>query len=511
MTTYSFPSVLRDGITLIVGLGETGVAATRWCARHGASLRVADTRQQPSGLQALKDSVDTGDIDFRLGPDALTAAVLEGVHTLVISPGLSPEDEPVRTLLQNAEQQGVDIVGEIELFARALKDLSEQGYTPKVLAVTGTNGKTTVTAMVRLFAQAGGHSVVAAGNIGPAALAALDAALDAGGLPDVWVIELSSFQLVTTRSLNATAAAVLNVSPDHIDWHGSFDAYVQAKATLLTQSGLRVINRDDAVVRDMVNDMRAANVRSFGSDMPELNGDLGLENNQAIAWLCAAQAIGADDGDSRGRARKTANPDVLERTPAQVTRLMPADAMRIRGRHNVLNAQAAMILVRALGDGWAGMLHALRDYSGEPHRMEAIRTVSGIEFINDSKGTNVGATVAALQGQERPVVLIAGGLAKGQDFTALAQAAKKQARSVVLLGQDAALIAASLDAAQVSFVVVQTMAQAVVQAFHLARPGDTVLLSPACASMDMFDSYGHRGQCFIDQVTELALDQGEVA
>ena len=511
MTTYIFPSVLRDGITLVVGLGETGAAAARWCARHGASLRIADTRHAPEGLQILTEGLDTKNVELCLGPDALTEAVLDDVHTLVLSPGLAPVSEPVQSLLRAAERKNIEILGEIELFARALNDLAKQGYDPQLLAITGTNGKTTVTAMTRQLAQASGYSAIAAGNIGPAALAALDSALDANTLPDVWVIELSSFQLATTRSLNATAAVVLNISQDHIDWHGSIDAYTQAKATLLAQARIRVINRDDGIVRGMVDDIQAQDVRSFGSDVPVFNGDLGLETNQAMAWICAAQAIEtyAPVGTVRG-ARKTAVPDTVRAT-GSCTRLMPAEAMRVRGRHNVLNAQAAMILVRSLGAGWSAMLHALRDYGGEPHRMEAVRTVAGIEFINDSKGTNVGATVAALEGLRQPTVLIAGGLAKGQDFTTLAQAAKKRVRTVLLLGQDASEIAQVLEAAGVSFQHVATMADAVEQAFRLAQTGDIVLLSPACASMDMFKSYVHRGQCFIDQVTELALDHGEVA
>ena len=510
MSGFNFPSVRRDGLTLILGLGETGVAAALWCAQHGAALRVLDTRDHPAGLDALRDQVS--DVEYRFGSDVVTVDALEGVHTVVLSPGLYPHEAPVADFLAQARELGIEVLGEIELFARALKDMSGQGYAPAVLAVTGTNGKTTVTAMARQFAQASGYSTVAAGNIGPAALAALETALDANALPDVWVIELSSFQLATTRSLNATAAVVLNVSQDHIDWHGSFDAYVQAKAALLAQAQIRIVNRDDVVVRAMVDDFRLPDVRSFGSDMPGFSGDLGIEDNQGVAWICAAQATDVHEVPSKARGqRKTATDEKAGRPAGSVARLMPADAMRVRGRHNVLNAQAAMILVRSLGAGWAAMLHALRDYTGEPHRMEVVRMVAGIEFINDSKGTNVGATVAALQGVQRSTVLIAGGLAKGQDFTALAQAARENVRSVLLLGQDAAVIAAALDVAGVPYGRVDTMAQAVEQAFRLAQPGDTVLLSPACASMDMFTSYGHRGQCFIDEVTELALDHGEVA
>jgi len=509
MTAYSFPSVQRDALILIVGLGETGVAAARWCARHGARLRIVDTRVEPRGLDALKSAIDIARVEFRLGPDALTETALEGVDMLVLSPGLSPLDEPVRALLDCARRADLDITGEIELFARALNDMATQGYAPQVLAVTGTNGKTTVTAMACRLAMASGYTAVAAGNIGPAALAALETALDADSLPDVWVIELSSFQLFTTSSLNAAAAVVLNVSPDHLDWHGSMDAYVQAKAGLFGQARIKVVNRDDPVVRGMVAMLEAPDVRSFGGDAPRYAGDLGLEPDQDIAWICAV-----DDGDphhvSPSGRRGAATPS-LQRAGGSPLRLMPAEAMRVRGGHNVLNAQAAMILVAALGAGWAPMLHALHDYRGEPHRMEFVRTTGGVDFINDSKGTNVGATVAALHGLQQTVVLIAGGLAKGQDFAALARAATGRVRSAVLLGRDAGAIAAALDTVAVPSVMADSMRDAVTKAFHAAQPGDVVLLSPACASMDMFESYGHRGRCFIDEVTELALDQGEVA
>lgn len=513
MKNYSFPSVPRDGLTLIVGLGETGVAAARWCARWGATLRVVDTRTEPAGLHDLRTALNLQDIDFRFGEDALSGDVLEGVSSLVLSPGLALTAEPVRQLLRRAHDRGVDVVGEIELFARALNDLAEQEYEPTVLAVTGTNGKTTVTAMARQLAQASGYSVRAAGNIGPAALTALEDALEVNALPDVWVIELSSFQLMTTRSLNAAAAVVLNVSPDHIDWHGSLNAYVQAKASLLSQAKIRVVNRDDTVVRALVDRLDAPDVRSFGSDEPHFGEDLGIEHDQAMTWLCAAQTVETSDrtAKSRGRRAVLASADVPAREGGSVLRLMPADALRVSGRHNALNAQAAMILVRTLGAGWAAMLHALRDYGGEPHRMEVVRTVAGVEFINDSKGTNVGATVAALEGIERPTVLIAGGLAKGQDFTALARTAKERARIVVLIGQDAPVIAAALEKFDVPFEQTDTMAHAVDRAFSLARSGDIVLLSPACASMDMFRNYVERGAQFVERVTELALDQGEVA
>ncbi|PLC48774.1 UDP-N-acetylmuramoyl-L-alanine--D-glutamate ligase [Pollutimonas subterranea] len=509
MNTMNFPSLRVDGLTLILGLGETGTAAALWCAQHGASLRVIDTRLQPGGLASLQARLDGSRVDYRLGSSVFSEEALHDVHTIVLSPGLAPSEEPVRSFLEMARQRGIDVVGEIELFARALADMSEQGYKPGVLAVTGTNGKTTVTAMARQLVQACGRRAQAAGNIGPAALQALSDALEAAQLPDVWVLELSSFQLEAIFTLAPDAAVVLNVSQDHLDWHGSMQAYAGAKARLLTMARIAIINRDDPCVVDMVSDIKAVNVRSFGRGMPELEGDLGLEESNGMAWIVAADATDFELPVPTSRRKKPATEPV--RGAGRAARLMPVDALRVRGQHNALNALAALALVRSLGLGWAAMLHALRDYHGEPHRTQFLRTIGGVDFVNDSKGTNVGATVAALDGMGGKVVLIAGGLGKGQDFTPLARAVRAHARAVVLIGQDAPRIERVLADAQVPVECTASLAQAVSRSLELAQPGDTVLLSPACASMDMFQDYGHRGRCFIEEVNELALSRGEVA
>ena len=509
MKTMSFPSVRKDGLTLILGLGETGAAAALWCARHGARLRVLDTRAEPGGMQALRAGLGDAQVDYRLGAAGFTAEALQDVHTIVLSPGLAPSAQPQQALLALAAERNIEVVGEIELFARALADMAAQGYKPNVLAITGTNGKTTVTAMTRQLVQACGRSARAAGNIGPAALAALQSALDAGELPEVWVLELSSFQLESTHTLAPDAAVVLNVTQDHLDWHGSMQAYAAAKARLLHMSRIAVVNRDDALVAAMVPDLEALNVRSFGSDSPAKEGDLGLERSGAVLWLAAAEAADFDLPAATGRRRKQAAEPV--RADGRVARLMPADALRVHGRHNALNALAALALARSLGLGWAGMLRALRDYGGEPHRTEFIRNIAGVDFINDSKGTNVGATIAALEGAEEQIVLIAGGLGKGQDFAPLARAVRNHARAVVLIGQDAPLIDEALQHTGVAIRHAATMQEAVEAAFALSSEGDTVLLSPACASMDMFKNYGHRGVCFAEAVHELALSRGEVA
>lgn len=509
MNKMSLPSLRVDALTLILGLGETGVAAALWCAEHGAALRVLDTRANPGGLGALQEGLKDVQVDYRLGADQFNEAVLEGVGTIVLSPGLSPLKEPVKTLLAQAAARDIEVIGEIELFARALADMATQGYRPKLLAVTGTNGKTTVTAMVRQLVQACGMSVKAAGNISPAALAALRQALMDDALPEVWMLELSSFQLEGIRSLVPDAAAVLNVTQDHLDWHGSMQAYTAAKEKLVHMARIAIVNRDDPAVAAMVADIRGMDVRSFGKDEPQWRGDLGLESSNGMQWLAAAEADDFDLPVATGKRKKNAAEPVRE--AGRMVRLMPTDALRVRGQHNAQNALAALALVRCLGMGWAGMLHGLRDYGGEPHRAEYVRSIGGVDFINDSKGTNVGATVAALEGMGQGVVLIAGGVGKGQDFSPLAKVVKQHARAVVLIGQDAAIIEQALSSTGVPVEHADTLALAVSRSYALAEPGDAVLLSPACASLDMFQNYGHRGRCFVEEVGELALDHGEVA
>lgn len=498
-------------LVLILGLGETGAAAARWCAREGARLRVADTRTQPGGLDALRVALREADVQYHLGcASQFDEALLDGVSQLVLSPGLSPGQEPAASLLRAAATRGVEVVGEIELFARALARLAEaRDYRPRVLAVTGTNGKTTVTALTRQLIEASGLSVRAAGNISPAALTALMEALDQDQLPDVWVLELSSFQLETTRSLSADAAVVLNVTQDHLDWHGSMQAYSQAKARLLTMACVAIVNRDDPLTTAMVSDLKGLNARSFGRDLPQWVGDMGLELGQGVSWLVACEPSDFDDQAAPVRRKKDAPPPV--RNAGRMSRLMPVDALRIRGVHNALNALAALQLARVLELGWGALLRALREYAGEPHRAAFVRNVGGVDYINDSKGTNVGATVAALEGLGQSVVLIAGGQGKGQDFSPLRAVVARHARAVVLIGVDGPAIGDILADTGVVLVQAQDMREAVRRSAELVQAGDAVLLSPACASLDMFRNYPHRGEVFAQEVDELARDQGEVA
>lgn len=499
-------------LVLILGLGESGVAAARWCARQGARLRVADTRAEPGGLPALRDALAQADVEYRLGCDtsSFDVALLDDVNQVVISPGLAPTGAPAEDLLREAKARGIEVIGEMELFARALAELAEsREYRPRVLAVTGTNGKTTVTALTRDLVQASGLSVLAAGNISPAALTALIGALDADELPQVWVLEFSSFQLETTHTLMADAAVVLNVTQDHLDWHGGMDAYAQAKARLLKMARVAIVNREDPYTVAMVPTLDALNVRSFGRDVPERVGDMGLELGQGVAWLVAAEPVDFDEPVAPVRRKKDAPEPV--RAKGRMSRLMPVDALRIRGIHNALNALAALQLARCLDLGWGAMLRALRDYAGEPHRAAFVRNIGGVDYINDSKGTNVGATVAALEGLGQPVVLIAGGLGKGQDFSPLIPVVSRHARAVVLIGQDGPEIGRVLAETGVDCIQAASLHEAVRRAADLAQAGDAVLLSPACASMDMFRNYPHRGQVFVEEVEDLARDRGEVA
>ena len=509
MNALSFPSIRKDGLMLILGLGETGFAAARWCLAQGAGVRLADTRETVQGLDMLQ-ALSREPLDVRLGTQALQTESRKDVHTLVLSPGLSPLEPTLAAFLAQARERGIEIIGEIELFARALKDLADQGQESRVLAVTGTNGKTTVTAMTRHLLEQAGISARAVGNISPAALTALCDALESQALPQVWVLELSSFQLDSTFSLRADAAVVLNISQDHLDWHGGMDAYVQSKQRLYGMCDVALVNRDDPVVMAMIPDASQESVRSFGLDKPVLLGDLGLQTDGGMQWLVANEPTDFELPATGLKKRHAAAAGTV-RGKGGLKRLMPVEALQIKGRHNALNAQAALLLARCLGLGWAELLNGLRTYQGEPHRVELVRVLDGVQYLDDSKGTNVGATVAALRGFDQRVWLIAGGLGKGQDFEPLAMAAKHSVAEVFLIGQDARLIATVLQAHDIPHRFCEGLEAAVQAAAGQARSGDVVLLSPACASMDMFKSYHHRGLCFVAAVTEMALDRGELA
>ncbi|MBS0453719.1 MAG: UDP-N-acetylmuramoyl-L-alanine--D-glutamate ligase [Proteobacteria bacterium] len=564
----------------------------RWCARHGAVVTVADTREAPPQLATLRAELPNA--AFVGG--AFSGALVEGspIRAVYCSPGLSPQ--ALAPVVSAARAIGLSVGGELDLFAQALADLAvppmeepgetdspqedsrapqdesgqptvdapapvepqspadaadqaaaaadelaepatqaesadeqapaqeaspddedeapapvieppkPRGYEPAVLAITGTNGKTTVTSLTGQLVERAGKSVAVAGNIGPTLLDTLAARIDAQDLPEVWVLELSSFQLDGVQGFEPTAATVLNVTQDHLDWHGDMDAYAKAKARIFGQKGLMVLNRDDAIVMGMLPPplrvkLQRPQVRAhitFGAELPRRPGDFGIERLNGMAWLVRAHE--ADETQKRKRGAP------VEEQEIHLQRLMPADALRIRGQHNALNALAALALAASAGCSLAPMLYGLREYRGEPHRVEPVAMIDEVEYFDDSKGTNVGATVAALTGLgvDRRVVLILGGEGKGQDFSPLADPVSRYARAVVLIGRDAPLIEQALADTGVSLQHAASMEEAVQAASRRANPGDAVLLSPACASFDMFKDYAHRAAVFCEAVQVLA-------
>jgi UDP-N-acetylmuramoylalanine--D-glutamate ligase len=306
-----------------------------------------------------------------------------------------------------------------------------------------------------------------------------------------------------------TAATVLNVTQDHLDWHITMQAYCEAKARIFAMGSQWILNRDDATVMSLVESQSAMHARSFGRDTPMLTGDVGIEVSHDVMWLCSSEATEFED-DLPAPVRRKKNAPAPERQAGRMLRLMPVDALGIKGLHNALNCQAALLLGRACGANWAPMLRAASEYEGEPHRMAFVRSIRGVDFFNDSKGTNVGATAAGIEGLGRRIVLIAGGVGKGQDFEPLVPVIKRHVSAVILIGQDAPLLSQVLAPSEVPCVLARDMQHAVAQAFEYAQEGDAIVLSPACASFDMFNNYPHRGQVFVGTVMDLALDQGEV-
>ena len=493
-----------DKKVLILGLGISGLAAARWLLRGGAVLRVADTREAPQRLGQLRALAP--DCEFVGG--AFSAGLLDGIDFVAVSPGLSERLE-LAELVPLAKERGIPLWSEIELFAQSLQELREsQGYQPKVIAITGTNGKTTVTSLAGLLVERAGRKVKIAGNIDPPVLDVLRECVATATLPDVWVLELSSFQLHSTYSLQADAATVLNVTQDHLDWHGSMENYAQDKARIFSEQTVQVLNRDDSLVMQMQK--VSSELVTFGLSEPRRMNEFGLSSEHDMSWLCVSTPV---DDEVPAPKRRNKNQPVPEIEVA-VTRLMPADALKIRGKHNAVNALAALALCRAIGLPLARLLHGLREYQGEPHRVELIATIGAVEYYDDSKGTNVGATAAALNGlggAHHKIMLIAGGVGKGQDFAPLQEPVGRYVGLVCLIGQASAEIAAALESTGVQLVHCDSMEAAVQRAAEQAREGDKVLLSPACASFDMFRDYAHRAAVFGDAVKEIGYARGEVA
>jgi UDP-N-acetylmuramoylalanine--D-glutamate ligase len=452
---------------LVLGLGDTGLSCARWLAARGAQVSVADSRAAPPHAARLAEWLPL--VPLVTGP--FDDALLQAAELLVVSPGV-PLAEPA---VARAVAAGVEAVGDVELFARAIRALNARREHPmRLIAITGSNGKSTVTAMCGDMCRMAGLTTCVAGNIGLPVLDALyEIEQGIAAAPQVWVLELSSFQLETTSSLNADAATVLNLSEDHMDRYPDMDAYAVAKARIFSGDGVQVLNRDDARVMAMA--LPGRRVSSFGIGRSPDDGHFGLCDDE----LCLESEM-----------------------------LMPVDALPVTGLHNAANALAALALTRALGLPMEALLRGLVHFKGLPHRVEKVAEIDGVTWYDDSKGTNVGATEAALYGMgNRKAVVILGGDGKGQDFSPLRAAVDANARAVLLIGRDAPLIAAALSGSSVDTYPAASMGDAVAQAHRLAQPGDAVLLSPACASFDMFRNYAHRAEVFIEAVKNLAAER----
>ncbi len=438
---------------LVVGLGQTGMSCVRYLRGRGYEVAVTDTRDEPPALPALRREYP----DVRAHTGGLPPVLFDAADLVVVSPGL-PLKQPV---IARCIDAGKQVLGDIELFAR-------EASAP-IVAVTGSNGKSTVTTLVGMMCRAAGLDAAVGGNIGVPALSLLR-----DPEPDAYVLELSSFQLETTHRLNARAAALLNVSSDHMDRYEDVDAYATAKRRVFQGNGVMVLNADDPLVLAMQREDRPC-VR-FGLQAPRSDHDYGIRRIGDEDWLVRG-----------GRA------------------LMPCRAVRLPGRHNQANALAATALAEAMGVPLPAITRTLAEFEGLPHRTQIVMEHDGVRWINDSKATNVGAATAALAGMDRPVVLVAGGQGKGADFSPLKSALAEHARAVVLIGRDAPLLADLLkDTVPVHRAA--DMHAAVACAKRLARPGDTVLLSPACASFDMYDNFEHRGEAYAAAVREINRD-----
>ncbi|QOJ24767.1 MAG: UDP-N-acetylmuramoyl-L-alanine--D-glutamate ligase [Gammaproteobacteria bacterium] len=451
---------------LVLGMGETGLSMVKWLLRQGATVRVADSRLEPPNWQQIAAEFPA----VQLHKGKFTATVFDGIDMIAISPGVPLADPGV----QQAMQRGIPVIGDMVLFSWALAQ--SHLPRPKVVAISGSNGKTTVTAMTGAMLKKCGWNVEVAGNIGPAVLNALMQRIDAGDWPQAWVLETSSFQLETTHNLNADVATVLNLSEDHLDRYSGMRDYATAKARVFLHEqagkGVQVLNRNDPGVCAMA--LPGRKQITFGVDEPPTEADYGLRHDGDDLWLLEG-----------GRA------------------LMKASELNVYGLHNAINALAALAMCRALGVAIDPLLAALREFRGLPHRMEKVAAFNGVTFYDDSKSTNVGATVAALSGMKQNVILIAGGDGKGQDFSYLREAVANNARAVVLIGRDAGIIAGELKDCGVPLHFAVTMEEAMQKSFLLAQPGDVVLLSPACASFDMFRNYIHRAEVFVAAVKDM--------
>ncbi len=443
------PVALQGKRVLVLGLGDTGLSVARWVERQQGTVRVADTRPAPPRKK---------DFSGEFAGGKFQASLLRGIDLVCISPGLSLQEDVIRSAIE----KGIPVVGDIELFAWSVRE--------RVLAITGTNGKSTVTALTGHLLRSAGIECEVAGNISPPAL---DALARRKAPPAAWVLELSSYQLETTWSLAPAAAAMLNLSEDHLDRYAGLAEYAAAKARVFQGAGVQVLNRCDSASMSMALDARVQ--VTFGLDAPDMPEDFGVREG----WMV------------RGGER-----------------ILAVAELPLSGSHNVSNALAACALAHQMGVPVGALAEGLRAFKGLPHRMQRVALRGGVAWLDDSKGTNVGATVAALKGLAQPAVLILGGEGKGQDFSPLAPAVKAHARHVLLIGRDAPLIERALADTGIPIERTGTIQETVRRAAGIARAGEAVLLSPACASFDMFRDYKHRGEAFAAAIAALDAAPG---
>lgn len=455
-------SSLKDKVALVLGSGATGVSVVRWLISKGVIVVLADSRDNAPGVCLLKR--DFPEITLRTGP--FSDQLFADIDLVVVSPGVPTETLP----LERLKNAAIPVIGDIEIFIR--ENISR--FKAKVIAITGTNGKSTVTRMVERILQSCGLDAVAVGNIGLPVLDVLTQVVKGDrALPDVFVMEISSFQIDTMCSFVFDAVVVLNISEDHLDRYPDFEAYTASKYRIYSGSGVRVVNRDDPIVFGAVP-MSDSSV-TFGLSRPNCDRDWGVDQVDGDQWLvCGAQKI------------------------------CRADRLKVSGSHNVSNALAALALSSTVLPRREGLASGLLSYEGLDHRMQWVADVGGVRFYNDSKATNIGATLAAISGLSAPCVLILGGDSKKQNFAPLVEAVCKKTRAVVLMGKDAHLIKHALRDAGAQIFDAATMMDAVRLSAEMAEAGDIVLLSPGCASFDMFESYAHRGDMFVHAVRSLS-------
>ncbi|MDR2625469.1 MAG: UDP-N-acetylmuramoyl-L-alanine--D-glutamate ligase [Zoogloeaceae bacterium] len=449
---------------VVAGLGESGLAMAKWLHRQGAFVRVADSRETPPGLAALQAFAP----EIEVVTGAFKRETFRAIDAIALSPGI-PLSSP------EIAASGIKVVSEVDLFMAALDDCQPDAL---VLAITGSNGKTTTTALTAHLLNGAGIFAIACGNISPSLLDALMAALDANALPRVWVLELSSFQLEASHYLPFSAAAVLNVTEDHLDRHGDMTAYATAKARIFRGGASQVLNREDDWSLGMGNWQDLGRLLTFGLDAPPRPGHYGI----------------LDDTLCRGEEA-----------------LLRLDELPLQGLHHAANAMAALALCAAIGIDNRRLLPALRDFRGLPHRLMPVTEHAGVCYVDDSKGTNVGATLAAIRGMGCKVALILGGEGKGQDFAPLLPALQQHGRAVALIGRDGDLIGKAIAACGLPIKSCADMPEAVRWLTGMAQAGDCVLLSPACASFDMYKNYADRAAAFTRAVEELVAEAGAAA